>query len=391
MGWRFRKSIGGKYFRVNIGKKGITSATFGKRGAPHVTVGKNGTRVGSSIPGTGIYYTQKVGGTKPHRADTAQLPIVNAEPMQEQTAVLPPSMPPANPIPPVNGGSHRLPMSRLIIAALTLGVLALIFAFTPAAAFGAMLALAAFILGVIGMIVVVVRKKRRGTLAGFLAIVLACASLVAGTNNVPPAEATHPQSTASSSSASAKASKSAEAKQKAAATLKTAQDSLSSKVVDAKALLDSSDNNVADPNTRQALSDAIGKASAIDSNKPDDYAAAATDVQMAMDAVTASVKKKQDDAAAAQHAEAEKKAAEEAAAQKAAADKAAADKAAADAAAQQAAQQQAAKQQAQQQNADSAYYPNCAAVRAAGKAPLHRGDPGYSGKLDRDGDGIACE
>ena len=39
----------------------------------------------------------------------------------------------------------------------------------------------------------------------------------------------------------------------------------------------------------------------------------------------------------------------------------------------------------------SSYYPNCAAVRAAGAAPLHRGDPGYSSKLDRDGDGIACE
>jgi hypothetical protein len=30
-------------------------------------------------------------------------------------------------------------------------------------------------------------------------------------------------------------------------------------------------------------------------------------------------------------------------------------------------------------------------VRAAGKAPLHKGDPGYSTKLDRDGDGIACD
>lgn len=36
-------------------------------------------------------------------------------------------------------------------------------------------------------------------------------------------------------------------------------------------------------------------------------------------------------------------------------------------------------------------YPNCAAVRAAGKAPLLRGQPGYSRKLDRDGDGKACE
>jgi len=35
-------------------------------------------------------------------------------------------------------------------------------------------------------------------------------------------------------------------------------------------------------------------------------------------------------------------------------------------------------------------YANCDAVRAAGKAPLHRGEPGYSAKLDRDGDGVAC-
>lgn len=37
------------------------------------------------------------------------------------------------------------------------------------------------------------------------------------------------------------------------------------------------------------------------------------------------------------------------------------------------------------------YYPNCAAVRAAGAAPIRRGDPGYSRKLDRDGDGVGCE
>ncbi|MEU4192098.1 excalibur calcium-binding domain-containing protein [Kribbella sp. NPDC026611] len=36
-------------------------------------------------------------------------------------------------------------------------------------------------------------------------------------------------------------------------------------------------------------------------------------------------------------------------------------------------------------------YRTCAAVRAAGKAPLRRGDAGYSRALDRDGDGIACE
>lgn len=37
------------------------------------------------------------------------------------------------------------------------------------------------------------------------------------------------------------------------------------------------------------------------------------------------------------------------------------------------------------------YYKNCDAVRAAHAAPLHRRDPGYSRKLDRDGDGVACE
>jgi hypothetical protein len=36
-------------------------------------------------------------------------------------------------------------------------------------------------------------------------------------------------------------------------------------------------------------------------------------------------------------------------------------------------------------------YANCAAARAAGVAPIHIGQPGYSRKLDRDGDGIACE
>ncbi|MFD6229466.1 excalibur calcium-binding domain-containing protein [Streptomyces sp. NPDC060232] len=36
-------------------------------------------------------------------------------------------------------------------------------------------------------------------------------------------------------------------------------------------------------------------------------------------------------------------------------------------------------------------YANCAAVRAAGTAPIRRGDPGYGRHLDRDGDGVGCE
>ncbi|WP_312597785.1 excalibur calcium-binding domain-containing protein [Brevundimonas sp.] len=39
----------------------------------------------------------------------------------------------------------------------------------------------------------------------------------------------------------------------------------------------------------------------------------------------------------------------------------------------------------------SAYYANCSAARAAGAAPITRGEPGYARKLDRDGDGVACE
>ncbi|MET9697802.1 excalibur calcium-binding domain-containing protein [Streptomyces sp. NPDC006529] len=41
--------------------------------------------------------------------------------------------------------------------------------------------------------------------------------------------------------------------------------------------------------------------------------------------------------------------------------------------------------------APNAYYRRCADARAAGAAPLHRGEPGYRSELDRDGDGVACE
>ncbi|TQK44826.1 excalibur calcium-binding domain-containing protein [Streptomyces sp. SLBN-118] len=39
----------------------------------------------------------------------------------------------------------------------------------------------------------------------------------------------------------------------------------------------------------------------------------------------------------------------------------------------------------------STYYANCSAVRAAGAAPIHAGEPGYGRHLDRDGDGVGCE
>lgn len=38
-----------------------------------------------------------------------------------------------------------------------------------------------------------------------------------------------------------------------------------------------------------------------------------------------------------------------------------------------------------------AYYANCSAARAAGAAPVYADEPGYSRRLDRDGDGVGCE
>lgn len=82
--------------------------------------------------------------------------------------------------------------------------------------------------------------------------------------------------------------------------------------------------------------------------------------------------------------EAQRKAEEEAAA------KAAAEEAQRKAAEEAQRQAEAQAQQQAQQDAN-VYYPNCSAVRAAGKAPLYQGQPGYSTKLDRDRDGVACE
>lgn len=37
------------------------------------------------------------------------------------------------------------------------------------------------------------------------------------------------------------------------------------------------------------------------------------------------------------------------------------------------------------------FFQRCADARAAGVAPIHRGQPGYRSELDRDDDGVACE
>ncbi|MCU1647072.1 MAG: hypothetical protein JWN03_7347 [Nocardia sp.] len=46
---------------------------------------------------------------------------------------------------------------------------------------------------------------------------------------------------------------------------------------------------------------------------------------------------------------------------------------------------------AQSAKADNVYYKNCSEARAAGAAPILRGEPGYRSALDRDNDGVACE
>lgn len=144
--------------------------------------------------------------------------------------------------------------------------------------------------------------------------------------------------------------------QEAEAKLQTAKDKLSTKLNDARSLLDSSADSVADQATRDTLSRTIDEDSSMSPDDPQEYESAVNTLQADMDSVTASVdQKKKNDATA--------------------------DQARADANTQQ-------DRQVQQQDV---YYANCTAVRAAGKAPLYTGQPGYSSKLDRDGDGVACE
>ncbi|MBU8691085.1 excalibur calcium-binding domain-containing protein [Priestia megaterium] len=47
--------------------------------------------------------------------------------------------------------------------------------------------------------------------------------------------------------------------------------------------------------------------------------------------------------------------------------------------------------QQQQQQTQTATFANCTEVRAAGRAPIRQGEPGFQAKFDRDGDGIGCD
>ncbi|OAS85096.1 excalibur calcium-binding domain-containing protein [Metabacillus litoralis] len=46
---------------------------------------------------------------------------------------------------------------------------------------------------------------------------------------------------------------------------------------------------------------------------------------------------------------------------------------------------------AEEQQQTNVYFKNCDAARAAGAAPVNRGEPGYGKHLDRDGDGTGCD
>jgi len=68
---RLRKSIKiAPGVKVNLSKSGV-SGTLGGKGAS-VNVGKNGAFLNTSIPGTGIYNRQKISGTAPGEAETAE-------------------------------------------------------------------------------------------------------------------------------------------------------------------------------------------------------------------------------------------------------------------------------------------------------------------------------
>lgn len=57
--------------RVNLGKRGPSVTVGGRLG--RVTAGPSGMHIGASVPGTGVYMTQKVG-SSPQRATAAQRP-----------------------------------------------------------------------------------------------------------------------------------------------------------------------------------------------------------------------------------------------------------------------------------------------------------------------------
>lgn len=401
MGFRIRKSIRlGKGLRLNLGKSGVTSVTMGKRGAPHVTVGKGGTRFGTPvIPGTGISYetrldkpskkTRRKNTTMNRQQGPAPMPAGRATPMPQQAAmptqqmpIIPPAgaMPPYAPAtPPYGGGNGGNPHKAkkpwykrwwglTIIVLLAIGVIGYIF--TPSKP----------IPNTVGQTV----SEARTTLekAGFKTITVTPETK--GQDKKWKVEKQTPEA-------------GQKEKTSTAITLTVKRDNSDlADIVKKGMMLDKAINALTDEGYSTSdykIESDSGKSVILYSNWE----------ILSADNGVIRVHNKAADEEAARKAEEEKKKAEEEAAQKAEEEKKAAEEQARQQAEQQAqqqaaaeeaarqAQQQAEQQQAQQQQQANTYYPNCTAAKAAGAAPLYRGQPGYSTKLDRDGDGVACE
>lgn len=313
MGWRFRRSIGGKYFRLNLGKHGVNGVTFGGRGMPHVTMGRTGTRVGASIPGTGMSYTHRI---NPQRHDTATAERIDATPTltlptQPQTAMRPPA---DGEVPHPNGkhgGDKPLPWSKLVITSVLFSALAVVYVMFEVPQFALLLSVVAFLLGISGLVAIQLRKSRRSSTVAVISIIVSVAMMVVSLESTPSPTSASP-STTHSISASQRAAKT---RQRQAAKrrkldqerrekentekLATAKGTLASKLDDARGLFNASNGNVADESTRDALSAAIAAATQVDSTNATDWTSAVQPLQSAMDTVTASeTKKQQDDAQA---------------------------------------------------------------------------------------------
>ena len=63
MGFRFRKSIGNKFFRINMSKSGF-GYSYGVPGARHTKMSNGRSRDTLSIPGSGISYVKESSGKK---------------------------------------------------------------------------------------------------------------------------------------------------------------------------------------------------------------------------------------------------------------------------------------------------------------------------------------
>ena len=74
MGWRYRKSIKiAPGVKLNFGKKSMGVSIGGKHGGVSIN-SKTGVTARTSIPGTGLSYTQKIGGKKNRSRRAASRP-----------------------------------------------------------------------------------------------------------------------------------------------------------------------------------------------------------------------------------------------------------------------------------------------------------------------------